>query len=190
VTSEGGSGSTMAWGKEADVDVSLYRFAIPEMTQFFALDFPFRCKDWKRLGVTVDQTFDAESGCHIRPDAELVLYPCFRVVPMGRIGHCFCAMRLWSVLLLRTPHGMMGSCVRRSRCLNWQTTELSLAFMLDNITVLGRKHDDVSLRCDALQKAFDDAGIPVSRLGASRFCRTPTVSFRRRLMIRSKYGLQ
>ena len=32
VTSEGGSGSTMAWGKEADVDVSLYRFAIPEMT--------------------------------------------------------------------------------------------------------------------------------------------------------------
>jgi hypothetical protein len=189
VTSEGGSGSTMAWGKEADVDVSLYRFAIPEMTQFFALDFPFRCKDWKRLGVTVDQTFDAESGCHIRPDAELVLYPCFRVVPMGRIGHCFCAMRLWSVLLLRTPHGMMGSCVRRSRCLNWQTTELSLAFMLDNITVLGRKHD-VSLRCDALQKAFDDAGIPVSRLGASRFCRTPTVSFRRRLMIRSKYGLQ
>ena len=102
--------------------------------------------------MTVDQTFDAESGCHIRPDAELVLSPCFRVVPMGRIGHCFCSMRLWSVLLLRTPHGMMGSCVRRNRCLNLQTTELSLAFTLDNITVLGRKHDDVSLRCDALQK--------------------------------------
>ena len=61
---------------------------------------------------------------------------------------------------------------------------------VDNITVLGRKHDDVSLRCDALQKAFDDAGIPVSHLGASRFCRTPTVSFRRRLMVRSKSGLQ
>ena len=79
----GVSGSTMAWGKEADVDDSFYRFTITEMTQFFALDLPFRCKAWKRLGVTVDQTFDAESGCHIRPDAELVLYPCFRVVPMG-----------------------------------------------------------------------------------------------------------
>ena len=151
-----------AWGQEADVDDCFYRFAIPEMTQFFALNCPLTRSAWESLGIECSKVFDPDCGENFRPSADQPLYPCFRVVPMGWNWALFLCHE--AVLRIAQTCSPWNDGVLREKRVVPQLDEFRtvLGVYVDNITILGVSKNDVVLRSEALQQAFDNAGIPIS----------------------------
>ena len=157
-----GSSHSMAWGQEADVDDCFYRFAIPEMTQFFAMDHPLSVEQWVKLGVTVDRVYDSVTKCHFKPSLDATLYPCFKVVPMGWNWALFlCHEAVLRIATSQSPwcDGVLGEKKPVPQLDQYRTV---IGVYVDNVTILGRSRSDVQHRASILQKSFDDAGIPIT----------------------------
>lgn len=156
-----GSQST-AWGREADVADCFYRFSLPELADFFAINDPLNLSQWQQLGIDVARVYDPRVEREIIPSADQPLYACFRVVPMGW------TWALWlcneAVLNIAKRFSPWNDGVLRERKPTPQLDEYRtvLGVYVDNITILGRDEQDVNDRCELLQQAFDHAGIPIT----------------------------
>lgn len=151
-----------AWGQEADVDDCFYRFAIPEMTQFFALNCPLTRSSWESLGIECSRVFDPDCNENFTPAADQPLYPCFRVVLMGWNWALFLCHE--AVLHIAQSYSPWTDGILREKRVCPQLDEFKtvLGVYVDNITILGVCKSDVSQRVEALQRACDHAGIPIS----------------------------
>lgn len=168
-------GRAMGWGREADVDDCFYRFAIPGMTQFFAIDHPLRAEDWTKLGIQTDRVFDAGSRRHFKPDHDAILYPCFRVVPMGWSWALFLCHE--AVVRIATSVSPWNDGILREKkpVPQLDAHRTVIGVYVDNITILGQSYDDVSQRSDVLQQAFDNAGIPITWTHDKPVCKLESV---------------
>eukprot|EP00435_Cladocopium_sp_Y103_P009898 s3109_g2.t1 len=151
-----------AWGREADVNDCFYRFGLPELAHYFALNHPLKADEWRQLGVNFDKIYDPQLQREVEIDGSALLYPCFRAVPMG-----------WNWALFLCHHAVLEIAQRgapwedgvlREKKVIPQFNEYKtiLGVYVDNITVLGKNKQDVAYRCQLLAKAFADAQIPIT----------------------------
>ena len=71
------------WGREADVADCFYRFSFPELSDFFAINEPMTQSQWQQMGISAERVFDPRVGADIKTGPDHILYPCFKVIPMG-----------------------------------------------------------------------------------------------------------
>ena len=151
-----------AWGRECDVNDCFYRFAVPELSHFFAINHPLTAQQWKDLGVCSERVFDPDAGCNVKTHSEQLLYPCFQAVPMGWSWALFLCNE--AVVSIASKHaGWCDGLIREKRVVpQLDEHRTLLGVYVDNITVLGRTEDDVNERCKSLDHAFAEAGIPIT----------------------------
>ena len=151
-----------AWGRECDVNDCFYRFAVPELSHFFAINHPLTAQQWKDLGICSERVFDPDAGCNVKTHSEQLLYPCFQAVPMGWSWALFLCNE--AVVSIASKHaGWCDGLIREKRVVpQLDEHRTLLGVYVDNITVLGRSEDDVNERCKSLDHAFAEAGIPIT----------------------------
>lgn len=149
------------WGMEADVTDCFYRFGLEELAHYFAINHPLSAEGWEQLGIGAAEVFDPDVGRMVRTSAQQLLYPCFRVVPMGWSWALFFAQE--AVLRISGNNSPWNDGILREKKVTPQLMDhrTLLGVYVDNITILGADRDDVSMRAQALQSSFDQAGIPI-----------------------------
>eukprot|EP00438_Fugacium_kawagutii_P020747 Skav227424 [mRNA] locus=scaffold1986:83849:88250:+ [translate_table: standard] len=154
-------GHSCAWGREADVSDCFYRFSLPELSDFFAIDEPLQCQQRQQMGISADFVFDPREQKEVRTSPTMILFPCFKVVPMGWTWALWlCNEAVLNIALKNSP---WNDGILRERKPTPQLSEHKtiLGVYVDNITILGNCPEDVDHRARALQAAFDEAGIPI-----------------------------
>lgn len=128
----------------------------------FALNHPLSADSWSKLGVMSEHVYDPRVKRHVRTDPHQILYPCFRVVPMGWNWALFlCNEAVLNIARSITP---WDEGILREKKVVPHVTEFRtiMGVYVDNITILGKYFDDVLQRRQILQEAFDKAGIPIT----------------------------
>lgn len=157
-----GSGCTQAFGQEADVADCFYRFSLPELADYFAINEPLPASQWQSLGIECRRVFDPSIGNDVSTTPDQILFPCFAVVPMGW------TWALWicneAVVRVATASSPWNDGILREKKPTPQLSDFKtlVGVYVDNITILGSNKQDVSVRATALQDAFDRAGIPIT----------------------------
>ncbi len=148
-------------GMEADVSDCFYRFSLDELAHYFGINHPLEAKQWKHLGVDCTSVFDPVVGHYVTTTDDQILFPCFKVVPMGWSWALFLANE--AVLNIASRGSVWAEGILREKKVTPQLDEYRslLGVYVDNITVIGRCPQDVSERCQDLQRSFDEAGIPI-----------------------------
>ena len=157
-----GSGFTHAFGQEADVADCFYRFSLPELADYFAISMPLTTSEWQALGIECRRVFDPSLGREISTSPYQILFPCFAVVPMGW------TWALWicneAVVRIATASSPWADGILREKKPTPQLSDFRtlVGVYVDNITILGSSKEDVRIRANALQDAFDQAGVPIT----------------------------
>lgn len=150
------------WGREADVADCFYRFSFPELSDFFAINEPMTQSQWQQMGISAERVFDPRVGADIKTGPDHILYPCFKVIPMGWSWALWlCNEAVLSIARRGCP--WVGGVLRERK----PTPQLDehktiLGVYVDNITVLGGDPQTVDERASMVQKAFDEAGVPIT----------------------------
>ena len=156
------SSSDKVCGREADVDDCFYRFGLPELSHYFAINHPLQAQEWRAAGLEVGRIFNPETTTTFKPSDEQLLFPCFQVVPMGWTWALWlCNEAVLSIARSLSPWND-GILRERKPTPQLDNCRTIVGVYVDNITVIGSSAEDVQTRCDALQKSFDRAGIPIT----------------------------
>ena len=150
---QGTPGGPLAWGQEADVDDCFYRFSIPQLCEYFAIDHPLSKRLWQDLGVSCNHHGVADSS---------LLFPCFKVVPMGWNWALFLCNEAVVQISKNGSPWADGYLREKKTVPQLDEHRTVIGVYVDNITILGQCKDDVRRRATVLQQAFDQAGIPIS----------------------------
>ena len=164
-----------AWGIEADVADCFYRFSLPQLAHYFCINHPLTAEEWAALGVSAREVFDPDAGHAVRVEPSQLLWPCFNVVPMGWSWALFlCNEAVVSIARKASP---WVDGILREKKVSPQLTEFRtvLGVYVDNITIIGCSRDDVVHRAQALDRAFDEAGIPIEWTQSSPVQKLDTV---------------
>ena len=150
------------WARETDVNDCFYRFGVPELAHYFAIDHPLSAAEWSRLGIESKVVFDHDVKYDCRTDEHELLWPCFQAVPMGWSWALFFCHE--AVLEIAQRHKPWEDGILREKKVTPQLYEYRtiLGVYVDNITVLGKNKLDVQERCKALDLAFREADIPIT----------------------------
>eukprot|EP00438_Fugacium_kawagutii_P030000 Skav225301 [mRNA] locus=scaffold445:112717:116856:+ [translate_table: standard] len=155
-------GKTAGWAREADVNDCFYRFCLPELADFFAIDHALTSSQWRQVGIQCDSVYDHRVGREISVGDDCVLFPCFQAIPMGW------SWALWlcqqAVLSIASANCPWPEGVFKEKKVTPQLSDhrTLLGVYVDNITIVGKDQDDVARRCDILDESFRTAGIPIS----------------------------
>ncbi len=157
-----GSGCTQAFGQGADVADCFYRFSLPELADYFAINEPLSASECQSLGIECRRVFDASIGSEISTTPDQILFPCFAVVPMGW------TWALWvcneAVVRIATASSPWADGILREKNPTPQLSDYKtlIGVYVDNVTILGSNEENVRERATALQNAFDQAGVPIT----------------------------
>eukprot|EP00438_Fugacium_kawagutii_P034634 Skav232689 [mRNA] locus=scaffold2892:36534:39881:+ [translate_table: standard] len=156
-----GSDNCYGWGMEADVADCFYRFSFVQLAHYFAINHPLTKAEWSSLGIDVSTLYDPGSGDNVCYPSDAVLYPCFRVVPMGwNWALWLCNEAVLSIAQSNQPW-IDGVLREKKEAPDFEAFKTILGVYVDNITILGTSRNDVAMRAACVRQAFDKAGIPL-----------------------------
>ena len=153
--------SQTGYGREMDVSDCFYQFRVDQAAAWFGLDDPRPYGDWQQLGFQVDDVYDYRLG-HRRPTSpDEVLYPVVSAMSMGWSWALWLANETVAAIVRESSRGPYSELRERHPTPQLQDHHTITSTYVSNVTVFGDDYEQVKLRCDEVDKAFEERGILV-----------------------------
>ena len=154
-------GEQLGFGNELDVSDCFYQFRIPNMAQWFGIDFPKPAEFWSQYGVDLKNVYEDDLECDIALQPGETVYPVIGAMAMGWSWALFLAHESVSYLArMASPSPGLELRDKRPVPQLWHGDAL-ISTYVDNVSVVGATSEAVLERCQCLSKKFRDLEIPI-----------------------------